>query len=46
MFDKSLNMLCVNPGAAGQYGQQLVPTLIRLEVDGEKIQNLEVIEMR
>ncbi|MBR6310147.1 MAG: metallophosphoesterase family protein [Paludibacteraceae bacterium] len=46
MFDKSLNMLCVNPGAAGQYGQQLVPTLIRLEIDGEKIQNLEVIEMR
>ena len=43
--DKMLNLLHINPGAAGKYGFHKVQTLIRLEIDGEKIQNLEVIEL-
>lgn len=45
MFDKTLNMLCLNPGSAGQYGTQLVSTLLRIEIDNSNIQNLEVIEL-
>lgn len=45
-FDKKLNLLHINPGAAGLYGAQKVSTLIRFEIDGEKIQNLEVIELK
>jgi len=44
-FDKSLNLLHVNPGAAGKYGFHKVQTLVRLEIDGDNIQNLEVIEL-
>jgi uncharacterized protein len=43
--DDVLNMLCVNPGAAGKYGFHNVQTLIRLQIDGSKINNLEVIEL-
>jgi putative phosphoesterase len=45
MHDKSLRMLCVNPGAAGRYGFHNVRTLIRLAIDGDKIRDLEVIEL-
>jgi len=44
--DKKLDLLHINPGAAGKYGFQKVQTLIRVEIDGEKIQNLEVIELQ
>jgi predicted phosphodiesterase len=44
-YDKSLGLLHINPGAAGKYGFHLVQTLIRFEIDGENIQNLEVIEL-
>jgi predicted phosphodiesterase len=43
--DKTLNLLHINPGAAGKYGFHLVQTLVRLEIDGDKIQNLEVVEL-
>ena len=43
--DKTLNLLHINPGAAGKYGFHKVQTLIRMEIDGENIQNLEVIEL-
>ncbi|MBR1630774.1 MAG: metallophosphoesterase family protein [Paludibacteraceae bacterium] len=45
MHDARLQMLCVNPGAAGTYGQQTVQTLIRMAVDGPDIKDLEVIEL-
>ena len=45
-FDKNLDLLHINPGAAGKYGFHKVQTLIRFEIDGEKIQNLEVIELK
>ncbi|MCM1034021.1 MAG: metallophosphatase family protein [Paludibacter sp.] len=44
-YDKSLRMLCVNPGAAGKYGFHTVQTLIRLQIDGERIHDLEIIEL-
>jgi len=44
--DKKLDLLHINPGAAGKYGFHKVQTLIRVEIDGEKIQNLEVIELK
>lgn len=45
-YDKMLKLLHVNPGAAGKYGFHKVQTLIRFEIDGGKIQNLEVIELK
>lgn len=43
--DHELNMLHVNPGAAGYYGWQKVRTLIRLTLDAGSITGLEVIEL-
>ncbi len=44
-YDHTFHTLHINPGAAGRYGQQLVSTLIRFEIDNGKIDNLEVIEL-
>ncbi|NDV47091.1 metallophosphoesterase [Paludibacter sp. 221] len=45
-YDKTLGLLHMNPGAAGKYGFHQVQTLLRFEVDGDKIQELEVIELK
>ena len=45
-FDRTYDILHINPGAAGKYGFHKVQTLIRLEIEGDKIQNLEVIELK
>ena len=44
--DRALKLLHIYPGAAGKYGFHKVQTLIRFEIDGENIQNLEVIELK
>lgn len=44
-YDNTLQMLTMNPGAAGIYGFHQVRTLLRFEIDGRDIRNLEVIEM-
>lgn len=44
-FDQKLDLLHMNPGAAGISGFHKVRTMLRFEIDGEKIQNLEIIEM-
>ena len=44
-FDKSLNLLHMNPGACGIYGFHQMRTMLRFEIDGEKIMNLEIIEL-
>ena len=44
-YDRTLDLLHINPGAAGRYGFHLVQTLVRFEIDGSHIQNLEVIEL-
>jgi putative phosphoesterase len=45
MYDKSLKMLCVNPGAAGMSGFHQVRTLLRFVIDGSAIKDMEVIEL-
>jgi len=44
MADKKLNLLHMNPGAAGKHGFHKVRTMLRFTIDGNKIDNLEVIE--
>ncbi len=45
MHDKKYNLLHINPGAAGKYGIHKVSTLVRFSIAGEKINDLEVIEL-
>lgn len=44
-YDKARKMLCLNPGAAGKYGNQTVQTLMRFVLDNGQIKDLEVIEL-
>ncbi|MBT8272999.1 MAG: metallophosphatase family protein [Bacteroidia bacterium] len=46
MNDKKLGLLHMNPGAIGKRGLHKVRTMIRFEIDGKKIENLEVIEFK
>ena len=46
IYDKKLNLLHINPGAAGTYGIQTVSTLVRFTIEGSEIKDLEVIELR
>lgn len=45
MNDKKLGVLHMNPGACGKHGFHQVRTMLRFSIDGEKIDNLEVIEL-
>ena len=45
MYDKTLKFLHINPGAMGNSGIHLVKTAIRLDIDGDNMKNLEVLEM-
>ena len=44
-FDKKLNLLHLNPGAAGNHGFHKVRTMIRFTIDKEQIKDMEVIEL-
>jgi uncharacterized protein len=44
-FDKQINTLHMNPGAAGIYGFHAVRTMLRFEIHGKEIKNLEIIEL-
>ena len=44
-YDKTLNMLHINPGAAGIYGFHKVRTLVRFAIDNGEFKDLEVIEL-
>ena len=44
-YDKTLNMLHINPGAAGIYGFHKVRTLVRFAIDQGEFKDLEVIEL-
>ncbi len=39
------NMLYLNPGAAGNQGFHSIKTLVRFEINGKEIKNMEVIEL-
>ncbi len=45
MYDKTLGILHINPGAAGIQGWHKERTLIRMTIDGEKMSGLEVITL-
>lgn len=45
MYDKQLEHLHMNPGAIGVHGFHHVKTMLRFNIDGKKIQDLEVIEL-
>ncbi|MCY1239254.1 hypothetical protein D9M72_520390 [compost metagenome] len=45
MFDKKLNLLHMNPGACGIHGFHQVRTMLRFVIEGDKIKDLEVIEI-
>ena len=44
-FDKINNVLYLNPGAAGRHGFHKKRTMIRFEINEDKIENMEVIEL-
>jgi len=44
-FDKKLHLLRMNPGACGIYGFHQVRTMLRFEIEGDKIQGLEIVEI-
>ena len=45
MFDKKLNLLHMNPGACGVSGFHQVRTMLRFVIEGDKVKDLEVIEI-
>jgi putative phosphoesterase len=45
VYDKSLGLLHINPGAAGIQGFQLVRTLVRFTIDNGTFKDLEVIQL-
>ena len=46
MNDKKRGILHMNPGAVGTHGFHKVRTMLRFEIDGSDIKNLEVIEFK
>lgn len=44
-YDPVWEMLTINPGAAGKQGWQKVQTLLKLCINGNKMENLEVVEL-
>ena len=45
MFDHELQLLHINPGAAGNQGWQKERTLVRLTIDGPDMKDCEVISL-
>lgn len=43
--DKKLNLIHLNPGAAGKVGFHQVLTLMRFDLNAGKVENLEIIEL-
>jgi putative phosphoesterase len=45
MPDKILNLLHINPGAAGKNGMHAVRTIVRFKIYNKEIRDLEIIEL-
>ena len=45
MWDKKLDLLHMNPGSCGKNGFHQIRTMLRFDIDGKEIKNLEVIEL-
>lgn len=46
IYDNKISCLHLNPGAAGKVGWHKVRTLIRFSISGDKIHDMEVIELK
>lgn len=46
MFDKKLDCLHINPGAAGKTGVHTISTAVRFTIKGKEIKYLEILEMK
>ncbi|WP_412986255.1 metallophosphoesterase family protein [Pontimicrobium sp. IMCC45349] len=46
MPDKKLGLIHMNPGAIGKHGFHKARTMLRFEINGKEIKNLEVIEYK
>lgn len=45
MFDEKNQLLHMNPGACGNQGWHKMKTMLRFEIEGKEIKNLEIIEL-
>ncbi len=45
IYDKDLNLLHLNPGAVGKSGFHKVRTMLRFVINGNKIQNMDIITL-
>ncbi|WP_226065716.1 metallophosphoesterase family protein [Kaistella polysaccharea] len=45
MYDQKNSLLHLNPGAMGKVGWHQMRTMMRFEINGDQIENLEVIEL-
>ena len=45
MSDKKLDLLHLNPGAAGKHGMHQVRTMLRFDINKGNVENLEIIEL-
>lgn len=43
-YDKQHEMLFINPGAAGRFGHHTRLTFLRMDINGEDIQNLQIYD--
>jgi len=44
-YDEGLNLLHINPGAAGKSGIHQIRTAVRFRINGDRIEELEVLEL-
>ncbi|TMM32075.1 metallophosphoesterase family protein [Polaribacter aestuariivivens] len=44
-YDKKLNLLHLNPGAAGNHGFHKIRTMLRFKIEKDEIKDLEIIEL-
>ena len=44
-YDKKLELLHLNPGAAGNYGFHKIRTMLRFKIDNGEIKDMEIIEL-
>jgi len=45
IYDKDLNILHINPGAAGNSGLHKIRTMVRFTIDGDNIKDMDVIHL-
>ena len=46
IYDKKIDCLHINPGAAGKQGWQQQRTLIKVTIDGRTFKELEIVELK